>query len=73
LDLRNNKLTALPESLGNLHALRFLDLRANQLLHLPPTLQGLMNLEKLDLRWNPLASPPSWIAELEARGCVVFV
>jgi Leucine-rich repeat (LRR) protein len=72
LSLRGNQLTALPATLGALAALRVLDVRGNQLDELPEALRALP-LAKLDLRWNPLRTPPVWLDELAARGCVVYV
>lgn len=73
LSLRDNALTALPEELGALSALEVLDLRGNALDDLPRALLDLPALRKLDLRWNPLRQRPVWLAELEARGCAVYV
>jgi Leucine-rich repeat (LRR) protein len=72
LSLRNNRLAALPASIGSLPRLRTLDLRGNQLDELPDTLLGLP-LAKLDLRWNPLRARPRWLDELADRGCLVYV
>jgi Leucine-rich repeat (LRR) protein len=71
LHLRNNQLTSLPESIGTLPDLRQIDLRGNPLTHLPAAIAALPRLEKLDLRWTSLP-PPEWLANLEARGCVVY-
>lgn len=71
LSLRNNRLAALPASIGALARLRTLDLRGNQLDELPEALLDLP-LAKLDLRWNPLRAPPRWLDELSRRGCVVY-
>jgi hypothetical protein len=37
-----------------------------------PNVFAALPLEKLDLRWNPIAEYPSWLCELEQRGCTVF-
>jgi Leucine-rich repeat (LRR) protein len=71
LHLRNNQLTSLPVSIAALKELRQLDLRANPLTHLPAAIAALPRLEKLDLRWANMP-PPSWTADLEARGCLVY-
>jgi Leucine-rich repeat (LRR) protein len=70
LALRGNRLATLPDSIGALRELRVLDLRGNLLDTLPDAVRELP-LIKLDLRWNPLRTPPAWLAELSARGCLV--
>jgi Leucine-rich repeat (LRR) protein len=72
LSLRNNRLAALPASIGSLPRLCTLDLRGNQLDELPDTLLDLPLL-KLDLRWNPLRGRPRWLDKLARRGCRVYV
>ncbi len=72
LSLRNNRLAALPASIGSLARLCTLDLRGNQFDELPDTLLELP-LTKLDLRWNPLRGRPRWLDELARRGCRVYV
>jgi hypothetical protein len=52
--------------------LRQIDLRGNSLTHLPAAIAALPRLEKLDLRWVATLIPPVWIADLEARGCLVY-
>ncbi|MEZ4659936.1 MAG: hypothetical protein R2911_20465 [Caldilineaceae bacterium] len=44
LNLRNNQIAALPESMGNVRKLRFLDLRNNRLTQLPESMRYLPNL-----------------------------
>jgi hypothetical protein len=39
---------------------------------LPTSIAELPRLEKLDLRWVPTLDFPAWLANLEARGCVVY-
>jgi hypothetical protein len=72
LDLRNNRVTAVPESPGKLRSLAYLDLRANKLVSLPARIGELTYLEKLDVRWNKLSSHPEWFQRLEQRGCTVY-
>ena len=72
LNLRYNNLISLPLSIVNLKNLRFLDLRANNLNLENINLSYMPSLERLDLRWNKLSSLPTWVEDLEARGCVVY-
>jgi hypothetical protein len=72
LHLRNNNLGSLPESIAALQELRQIDLRGNPLKHLPPAIAALPRLEKLDLRWVATLVLPAWVANIEARGCVVY-
>ena len=55
-----------------LKELRQIDLRGNPLTSLPNAMATLPRLEKLDLRWVNTLAAPAWIAELEARGCLVY-
>ena len=63
LNLYGNKLTALPDTFGQLTSLETLNLSYNKLTALPSTFGLLTGLEKerggrLDLSRNPLTSPP---------------
>ena len=72
LNLRNNAITELPETVGALGRLTHLDLRANPLKALPDELGALPALEKLDLRWCWLERLPVWVETLREQGVVVF-
>src|SRR3954463_13087142 len=72
LHLRDNRVAVLPAAIGSLRDLRQLDLRGNPVTALPDEVAMLPRLEKLDLRWVTTLSPPRWIEDLEARGCVVY-
>jgi hypothetical protein len=72
LHLRNNRLTTLPESVEMLPELRQIDLRGNPVTHLPAAITSLPKLDKLDLRWVTTLRSMEWLAQLEARGCVVY-
>ena len=76
LDLRENQLTALPESIGALVGLEKLHLHYNKLTALPESIVALTALTWLDLRNNPLTKPQSpaveaWLAALKDGGCDV--
>ena len=71
LHLRGNAIATIPPWLGELPQLAVLDLRGNQLDQLPDVLAG-PPLRRLDLRWNPLRRPPRWLADLHARGSLVY-
>ena len=76
LNLRDNKLTALPESIGALVGLKVLYLYGNQLTALPESIGALTALTFLDLSYNPLTKPQSpaveaWLAALQDGGCGV--
>ena len=60
--LRGNRLTALPDSVRQLHGLRELELRENEFGEVPEALRGLPALRRLDLRSNRLRKLPSWLA-----------
>jgi len=49
-----------------------MDLRGDPLREVPESLSELPRLEKLDLRWVTAIAAPAWLADLEARGCVVY-
>ena len=71
LSLRSNRLTTLPDAIGEMRQLMHLDLRENQLTSLPEGLRQLQSLEKLDVRWNGLTEI-RWLDELRERGCIVY-
>ncbi len=58
LDLSSMSLPELPDSLGQLTALRTLDLSDNRLTALPESLGQLTALETLSLRFNRLSALP---------------
>ena len=72
LYLHDNQLASVPASIGELRELRQIDLRGNPLTTLPAAIARLPKLDKLDLRWVSTLAPQAWIADLEARGCVVY-
>ena len=66
LNLFDNKITALPESIGALVGLEVLDLQHNQLTALPESIGALLGLERLHLTNNQLATLPDSIVALTA-------
>ena len=64
LALRYCGLKALPDSLGQLAALRHLDLTGNQLSELPEWMRGMGDLRSLYLDENQLAGLPGWLDQL---------
>ena len=66
LNLNNNKLTALPESIGALVGLKELILNGNQLTALPESIGALVGLKELRLCCNQLTALPESIVALTA-------
>jgi len=64
LNLSENQLTALPESLGELTQLRTMNLSGNQLTALPESLGELTQLQTLQLSDNQLTALPESLGEL---------
>jgi Leucine-rich repeat (LRR) protein len=64
LDLSNNQLSALPESLGQLTHLQSLDLSRNQLTVLPESIGQLTKLQTLVLSRNQLTALPESLGQL---------
>src|SRR5450759_161124 len=61
----SEKLTELPESLGQLTQLQTLNLSGNQLTVLPEWLAQLKLLQTLNLSGNQLTALPEWLAQLK--------
>ena len=65
LDLRNNQLVMLPESIGQLKQLRRLYLEGNKLTTLPESIGQLKQLRRLYLEGNKLTALPESIGQLK--------
>ncbi|XP_047425703.1 E3 ubiquitin-protein ligase LRSAM1 isoform X2 [Mugil cephalus] len=59
LDLHENKLTSLPENIGNLVALQILNVEKNRLKALPESIGNLRLLQTLNIKANCLSELPS--------------
>jgi internalin A len=64
IDLSNNELTEIPESIAKLTNLTTLDLRGNKLTKIPESITKLTNLTTLNLRNNQLTEIPESITKL---------
>lgn len=64
LDLSDNELECIPETIGALQQLRDLDVHNNWLRDLPPELANLRHLQRLDLGDNDVAQIPAVICQL---------
>uniref|UniRef100_UPI00398F1F78 DISP complex protein LRCH3-like n=1 Tax=Pristiophorus japonicus TaxID=55135 RepID=UPI00398F1F78 len=60
----NNKLTSLPDDIGNLRQLRELDVSCNEIQRLPPQIGLLESLRDLNVRRNQLLTLPEELSEL---------
>jgi len=65
LNLRNNKLTSVSTSLGNLRQLRILDLSENQISSLPDVFEAFGQLKTLSISKNPMVSLPQSLLKLD--------
>src|SRR3990167_6323890 len=66
LDVFSNQLTALPDAIWELHALKYLQVSNNRLTSLPAEIGRLQALQRLDLDHNQLTSLPAEIGGLRA-------
>lgn len=66
LNLYDNDIKILPESIGSLDSLEVLILPNNHLTILPESFKKLSSLKKLDLSWNDIADLPKWIGSLSS-------
>jgi Leucine-rich repeat (LRR) protein len=66
LNLYDNDIKTLPDSIGSLNSLEILTLPNNQLKSLPESFKKLSSLKKLDLSWNDIEELPEWINSLSS-------
>jgi Leucine-rich repeat (LRR) protein len=59
-----NKLTALPESLGSLKSLKELHIGVNKLKSLPDSLSALTLLQRFGFQKNKITTLPEWLSNL---------
>jgi Leucine-rich repeat (LRR) protein len=69
LDVSYNKLSALPESIGNLTSLENLNVRCNELSELPDAIEKLTLLNSLDISYNRISALPEGINNLPLEHC----
>lgn len=72
LILTDNKITALPSSMGELTNLRKCALAGNKIKSLPSTMQNCKELELLRLSANELDEIPSWLLQLPKLSWLAF-
>ncbi|MBA6351605.1 leucine-rich repeat-containing protein kinase family protein [Colwellia sp. BRX9-1] len=72
LILTDNKISALPHSVGKLSRLQKLALAGNQLQQLPDSMQNCKNLELIRLSANQLVTLPDWLFQLPKLAWLAF-
>ncbi len=66
LNLYDDDIKALPDSIGLLVSLEVLIIPNNHLTILPESFKNLISLKKLDLSWNNITDLPKWISSLSS-------
>ncbi|WP_378188135.1 leucine-rich repeat domain-containing protein [Aquimarina sp. W85] len=66
LNVKNNQINSLPDSIGDLSNLKNLDISGNQITAIPESIGKLSNLQHLKLSFNRLTSLPENIRQLES-------
>ncbi|MBN3299512.1 LRSM1 ligase, partial [Amia calva] len=66
LDLHENKLTCLPEEIGQLKALQVLNVERNRLQRLPESIGDLCQLQTLNVKANELGELPTSLGRLDS-------
>ncbi|MFV0594066.1 leucine-rich repeat-containing protein kinase family protein [Shewanella sp.] len=72
LILTDNQISALPDSMGELHRLQKLALAGNRLTSLPASMAQCQNLELVRLSANALATLPNWLLKLPKLTWLAF-
>ncbi|MHA1730269.1 MAG: leucine-rich repeat domain-containing protein [Promethearchaeota archaeon] len=72
LNLYDQKIILLPESIGKFKFLQILNLRNNQLVSLPESIGALKSLLELDVCWNKLSFVPESISQLTVLSKIDF-
>ncbi|CAH2322858.1 leucine-rich repeat-containing 27 [Pelobates cultripes] len=73
LDLRYNKITSLPQTIGELRYLKYLLLEGNPIKALPVELGDISTLKALNLRHCPLDFPPQDIVQKGIESILLFL
>ena len=66
LNLYNDDIKVLPESIGTFNSLEVLILPNNKITKLPESFRKLTSLKKVDLSWNDVTKVPEWISSLSS-------
>ena len=66
LNLYNDDIKVLPESIGTFNSLEVLILPNNKITKLPESFRKLTSLKQVDLSWNDVTFVPEWISSLSS-------
>ncbi|MDI7211915.1 leucine-rich repeat domain-containing protein, partial [Leptospira santarosai] len=72
LDLGENQITSIPDSIGNLGTLEVLDLESTLIDSLPKTIEELTSLETLYLKKTKLKDVPDFLASMKSLKNIYF-
>ena len=73
LDLSNNNISELPDSIDNLKVLKFLYLYNNKFNEIPEFVTHLPNLRELNLSENYITKIPDWIYDKKFNNLTIFL